>query len=218
VNASRPQENPQLDPAPILMRPDDQGMAEAFGRDPILEAMIRQLVAEQKIRTVVETGSWRGYTTRRFSEFVNNVFTIESDSALQFAARQTLVDRANAVVITGRSQNMLPALMPGLFKPILYYLDAHWENDWPILDELKAIADLDDRCCIIIHDCKVPGCPGLGFDSYAGQELTFEFVKPMLDRLRFPWRHYFNDDSAQGHRRGALFVVPSAGPTAAHSC
>jgi hypothetical protein len=194
--------------SPILKRDDDLGMAEAFGRDPVLEALVRQVVTEHEIRTIVETGTWRGYTTRRFAEFVANVFTIESDPSLWHLATATLVDKPNVTLFQGRSQSLLRNLIPALLKPALYYLDAHWENDWPILQELDAIAELDARCCIIIHDCKVPTCPGLGFDSYNGQELTLEFVRPMLDRLRFPWRHYFNDDSAQGHRRGALFIVP----------
>jgi hypothetical protein len=204
-------------PVPILKRADDLGMAEAFGRDPVLEGMVRQLVAEQNIRTVVETGSWRGYTTRRFAEFVNEVFTIESESMVRRLAALTLSGCSNVEIIAGDSARELPRLIHALVnsivalhrRPMLYYLDAHWENDWPILQEIDAIARLDDRCCIIIHDCKVPNCPGLGFDSYNGQELTFEFVRPILDRLRFRWRHYFNDDSAQGHRRGALFVVPA---------
>jgi hypothetical protein len=194
-------------PAPILKRDDDLGMAEAFGRDPVLEGMVRKLVAEQGIQTVIETGSWRGYTARRFSEFVPRIETVELDQPTFDLAAETL--RFSKVGLSlGHSVDWLPRLIRNAHHPILYYLDAHWCEVWPIIDELSAIADLDDRCCIIIHDCKVPNCPGLGFDSYNGQELTFEFVKPMLDRLRFPWRHYFNDDSAQGHRRGALFVVP----------
>lgn len=192
---------------PALNRTDDLGMAEAFGRDPILEAMIRKVVAEYGIETVIETGSWRGYTTRRFAEFVPFVNAIEIDPEVAAMARATLFDVPNAVVHQGDSALLLASFIPSLNPPVLYYLDAHWGEEWPLLNELDAIAKLSGPCVVVIHDCVVPGTD-LGYDSYKGIPLTFEYVKPKLDQLKFSWRHFFNDDSAQGHRRGCLFVVP----------
>lgn len=195
-----------LDALPTLKRDDDLGMDEAFGRDGHLESAMRKLVAGHRILTVVETGSWRGYTTRRFAEFVPRVHTIELDPEMARAARETLLDTANATVHDGSSAHLLPELIPNLSRPVLYYLDAHWYRDWPLFEELESIARLAGECVIVIHDVKVPG-KDFGFDSYGGRALTFELVKPYLDKLPFKWRHSFNEE-AEGHRRGVLFITP----------
>ncbi len=194
---------------PILKREDDLGVAEAFGRDPVLEQRLRDLVARHSIRTVVETGSWRGYTARRFSEFVENVFTIDVDPLMRDVTMATNADRDNVMALRGNSPSVLAGLIPGLPAPMLYYLDAHWNDDWPLLDEIETISRQDaGPAVIVIHDVRVPDTD-LGFDSYGGTALTFELVKPLLDKLQWRWMHSFNDETAQGHRRGVLFVEPT---------
>lgn len=184
-------------------------MADAFGRDPVLEQRIRQLVREHNIKTVVETGTWRGYTTRRFCEFVSWVFTIESVVPTWQLAHETLYETSNVTIELGDSAKVLPTLArhPCFQRPVLYYLDAHWHDEWPLPNEIEAIANMGDECVIVVHDCMVPNTD-LQYDSYGGQLLTFEFLKPLLDKLHFPWRYSFNDETAQGHRRGCLFVEP----------
>lgn len=186
-------------------------MAEAFGRDPILERTIRGLVAEHGIKTVIETGSWRGYTTRRFSEFVGEIHSIEANPETLDIAERNCIDTSNVWLHEGESQHLIRGIIrPRLGRlnhPVLYYLDAHWNKEWPLFDELEAIAELDHGpCVIVIHDAQVPG-KDFGFDSYGGQALTFDFVRPYLDKLKFKWTHFFNSE-ADGHRRGVLFVVP----------
>lgn len=186
----------------------DIGMAEAFGRDPILEASVRQLVRDHRIVTCVETGSWRGYTAARFAQFVEGVYTIELEPLLHAWTRRTLAHAPNATAHLGNSSEMLRSLIPGVRKPAIYYLDAHWNDYWPILDELAAIAELDaGPCVIVVHDVQVPD-RDFKFDTYAGQPLNFEYMKPQLDRLKFKWKHSFNRDAA-GYRIGALFVEPA---------
>jgi hypothetical protein len=81
---------------------------------------------------------------------------------------------------------------------------------WPLFEELEAIAELDKGpAVIVVHDIQVPGT-SLGFDSYGGRALTLELIRPLLDKLKFKWVHAFNDDSAEGHRRGALFITSAA--------
>lgn len=201
---------------PILKRPDDLGMADAFVRDRHLEAKFRQLVKDYKIQTVIETGTWRGYTARKLSHFVPSVITIEKDDALFKMALETVRGIQGIALINDDSRNAISLLLgvtkaKGWWikpdKPILYYLDAHWGDDWPLFEELEIIAANDPRCVIVIHDIKVPGKP-FKFDTYNGQALTFELVEPYLAKLRFPWRHEFNTE-AEGHKVGALFITPA---------
>ncbi len=194
--------------APILKRNDDLGMDEAFTRDPIFEASVRGLVRWFGIKTVIETGTWRGYTARKMAEFVDMVHTIEAHPVTAALARETLAGVENAVVHEGDSGKLLEGIAVRPEAPILFFLDAHWQEQWPLFEELDGIAEYGEPCVIVIHDCQVPG-KDFGFDTYDGKALTFELVKPYLDRLRFKWRHYFNTEVAAGsHRRGVLFVVP----------
>ena len=197
----------QENASPILKRDDDLGMSEAFGRDTILHETVRGLIKKHGIYQVVETGVWRGYTTRAFAGMVELVTGIEIDPTMHAEASSTTFDIFSVFVHLGDSAKALPNLI-GTGK-ILFYLDAHWLENWPLFDELDAIVDYGKPCVIVIHDAQVPDHPELGFDSYAGQALTFELVKPYLDRLPWKWSHSFNSE-AEGHKRGVLFIEPDS--------
>lgn len=47
--------------------------------DPYIEAEIRRLLGSASIKTIIETGTNRGHTTRAFSDMVAEVVTIEID-------------------------------------------------------------------------------------------------------------------------------------------
>jgi hypothetical protein len=184
----------------------DLGDEEAFGRDPILEETLRNLVRQEGIQTVVETGTWRGYTAKRFADFVPTVHTIEANEALRYQAVKNV--EGKCVCHEGISFEVMRYLIPTIKKPALYYLDAHWERDWPLLAEIKTIARLDPGpALIVIHDCQVPDHPEFGFDSYGGQPLNLEYVLPALKLLKWKWLPVYNSE-AEGHKRGVLFVVP----------
>ena len=163
------------------------------------------------IKTIVETGVWRGYSTRRFAHLAESVIGIEIDRDMAEAAKATCAELVNVRIIEGDSSKMLGPIigygMTWLAHPALYYLDAHWREYSPLIDEIDAIAEHDaGPAVIIIHDCEVPG-KDFGFDPHPDGHICFELVKPYLDKLKFKWRHYFNSE-ADGHRRGVLFVVP----------
>ena len=57
-----------------------------------------------------------------------------------------------------------------------------------------------------MHDARVPGCPNLGVDSYGGQELSYEYLQEQLTAWSPTHRLEYNDDSAEGSRRGVMMV------------
>ena len=134
--------NPVLE-QPVLKRDDDLGMAEAFGRDKVLEGIVRKLVNDYGIQTVIETGTWRGYTTRRFSEFVSHVISIDINRDFTTAAVETCFDQFGVGLLVGSSIDQLPFVIKSFRESRLYYLDAHWGNEWPLLGELDASATRD---------------------------------------------------------------------------
>jgi hypothetical protein len=63
-------------------------------------------------------------------------------------------------------------------KRILFYLDAHWGEYWPLKDEILSIANscAKNKCLIIIDDVLVPWRADIPYDEYHGQPLSLEYV------------------------------------------
>jgi len=101
-------------------------------------------------------------------------------------------------------------LIPSLERPLFFYLDAHWEKYWPLLDELQVIADNGVQPIIVIHDFFVPGS-NLGFDKYDGQRLDFEYIEPSLQKIYGNNFTYEYNRYATGARRGIIYVFPVKG-------
>lgn len=179
-----------------------------FNDDTILAETVEGLIGQYGIKSAIETGTYRlGATTKWLAERVDQVYTIESNPDYFNKVQSTLYRYRNIQSIFGRSEVFLENCIFGRWNPTLYFLDAHWESDNPLLEELAIIAELDPSPIIVIHDFKVPNHPELGYDTYGGQDYDFEWVKPMLDRIKKPWTHFYNSE-AVGARRGVLFIVP----------
>jgi hypothetical protein len=98
-------------------------------------------------------------------------------------------------------------------KKILFYLDAHWYDYWPLNDEMMEIAKIAsvrNNCIIIIDDFKVPGRADVPFDSYKDQPLDYTFVKNALDAAIPGARiSYYAPPAHLARSRGRLIAIPS---------
>jgi hypothetical protein len=141
------------------------------------------------------------------------VMTAEIDPRYADAA-QAVFDAAGRAatieLVRGSSEAILAARRDALSgKRVLFYLDAHWHDYWPLRDELRAIAGIDGpRPVVVIHDVQVPGRPHLGFDAYHGTPLDLEYVRDGLDAIYHGTCVFHYNDVAAGARRGVLFVQP----------
>ena len=63
-------------------------------------------------------------------------------------------DYNNIKLYHNNSVEQLKKLLPTIEEEyVLFYLDAHWHDNWPILEELKIISEnFFDRAIIIIYD------------------------------------------------------------------
>lgn len=168
-----------------------------------------------KIKTAIETGTCFGSTSLWMAKNFETVLTIESnkqylDVAIERAANEKI---ENIRFYYGKSESVLPDILSlyQVDEEVLILLDAHWLNACPLLDELKSIANHQVKPCIVIHDMKNPNDERFGFDSYNGQEFTFEWVKPSLDMIygENGYTYYFNTGFKQeSAQRGVLFCHP----------
>ena len=110
---------------------------ESFAFDTVLAESIRALIVARHVRTVVETGTWTGGTTYALAGMVPRVHSIEMNPEHHAQAKALLAVQTNVTLHLGRSQDVLPSLMPTIARPALYYLDAHWGGT-AVLDEIEA--------------------------------------------------------------------------------
>jgi hypothetical protein len=179
--------------------------------DRFATAYFEDMVKRHGIRTVVETGTFRGDSTLCFAERVEHVITIELNEEY-YAAALSRLQRPNIQCLRGNSPEVLSSLR-NFRERCCFLLDAHWYDYWPLLDELRAIRSLcaagvlSQIPAILIHDFKVPGHPELGFDTYHGQALDWDYVKAGVLAICDKYDVTYND-RAEGNNRGILRLEP----------
>jgi hypothetical protein len=186
---------------------------QAFAGDRLLGREIRRLVNRYGVQTAVECGTYHGHTALALAALVPVVHTIEIDFTRFTQAQEILGGVPNVTQQHASSVDVLPGLIPQLARPVLYYLDAHWEGQFPLPGEIATIARLDSQPLMVIHDMTVPGHPDLHADDQPdGSLYDYEWVRPELELIQLPWRHYYNA-AAEGLRIGVMFVVPDRRPS-----
>jgi len=128
------------------------------------------------VKTVIETGTYKGSTTLWFSDHFQSVTTIESNATYARDLRKTFGGKHNIRLVNGDSGSVLSKEIPAEGF-VLFYLDAHWGAYWPLHDELVAISQkCKGRCVIIIDDFQIPGRADISYDEYNGKPLNWDFV------------------------------------------
>jgi hypothetical protein len=145
---------------------------------------IREVFANVRFETVVETGTYRATTTLFLSQLADvPVATIELNSRFYHYARRRLKSTPNVTVIRGDSATALRILAtrkPWGRGPAFFYLDAHWHEHLPLREEIEAIRQGWSAFVIVIDDFQVPGDAGYGYDNYGpGQSLEPAMLAPL---------------------------------------
>lgn len=154
------------------------------GRRAIFDALCRALTPA----AIVETGTHRGTTTEYFATLGPPIYTIEFNPKYFGFASQRLGGRASITLIRGDSRTEMRRLFAGPLvalgdRPILFYLDAHWGEDLPLLEEVGLIYDFSRKAVIMIDDFKVPGDSDYNYDDYGpGKVLELDYLMPAVER------------------------------------
>ena len=114
------------------------------------------------LKRAVETGTFRGTTTRKLAPLFESVATIELSATLHRRAEVSLGDLPNVQVLQGDSAQRLTELSDPRV-PTLYFLDGHWsggstsgvEDQCPLLRELATIGSGHPDDCILIDDARL---------------------------------------------------------------
>jgi hypothetical protein len=124
------------------------------------QQVVRVYAAQFGLRTLVETGTYKGdmiyAVERQFSE----VHSIELGQDLFEEARQRFAGFAHVHLHHGDSATVLPELLQTLHSPVLFWLDGHFSKgitargskDTPIVEELEAIYRHKAKAHVILID------------------------------------------------------------------
>lgn len=185
----------------------------AFNNDSVVTETVIQLIKDLNIDCIIETGTFRGTTTAFLSETFPSlpIYTVEVDFKQFLEAEANLKPYSNVKVFCGSSEKVLDTLLPTLQeKRILFYLDAHWEEYWPLLDEMETISkNCKDNCCIVIDDFKVP-YRNFQHDGYKNQSLDLNYIEGKMNKVYKTPYYFFNDRSTrEGRAVGKIYIVPN---------
>ena len=179
-----------------------------FNCDTALKEEFIKLIEQFTIRTIVETGTYKGDTTIELASLAENVVTIEINQSY-FNDSSHLDKFTNVNRILGASETVLHNILSTLNRPILFFLDAHWGVN-PLLGELAAISrhGLNDSV-IVIHDFQVPNTD-LGYDFHDKYPINLQYIHDHVSNIYGgTFNYYYNDPvRATGARRGAIFIIP----------
>ena len=197
-------------------------MSGAFNCDIFVQKEVERIIKKLDINYVIETGTSTGATTKWFAERVKNVSTVEVIEHTYKDCLQQYKHLTNINFYLGSSDSLLGEMIKDMNtdETILFYLDAHWYDNWPLLKELEIIGNLkNNNAIVIIDDFKVPN-RNKDYDSYEKHECSLEYIQYLIPKIysENPFI-YFNDKHESSSAatttnggfsdRGKLYMFPN---------
>lgn len=182
--------------------------------DEHLVSWFREIIDDNGIDLVVETGTHTGHTTAKFCQMARHVISIDVDPECARVAEETLrgagVD--NYRLVTANAPDALRALAADgiITGRTLVFIDAHMHPDsyWPLPDEIRALPK--GVGILAFHDIWVPDRDFLGSKFlHDGQvvDFTYEVMQPYLSEWSASHRVEYNRE-ASGSYCGVAVVYP----------
>lgn len=202
-----------------FIRFPERGMALGgpFNGQTARAKLFQGLIASLHPRAIVETGTYLGTTTAFIAEAGLPIFTIEAHPRSFGFAQARLRSCRNVTLLKGDSRVMLRSLFDGPLRlkaegTLLFYLDAHWNDDLPLAEEIDLVFRRCPAAVVIIDDFAVAGDAGYAFDNYGpGKSLDAEYIGPAVATHELAV-YYPSTPSAEetGARRGCVVLCREA--------
>jgi hypothetical protein len=154
---------------------DDVGLNGQLRR----KEMFVELVEALRPDAIVETGTWTGNSAGYMAETTGlPVYSCEIEPRFHAVASMRLANVPGIHLSLSDSRAYLRELSDGPLagKVVLFYLDAHWGQETPLVEEVDWIASHWDRWAAVIDDFQVPDDEGYGFGQH--------FSRPPADVLQ----------------------------------
>jgi hypothetical protein len=157
-----------------------------FNGQTARQALFVDILAKVQPNAIVETGTFLGTTTELMSQTALPVFSIELHPRNYGFARARFWRKRNVKLFCDDSRTGLRKLFDGPLAAqsgltVFFYLDAHWNDDLPLADEVDIIFSQCPRAVVMIDDFEVPSDAGYGFDDYGpGKALVSGYIRPAI--------------------------------------
>jgi hypothetical protein len=178
-------------------------------------SLFLSLIAKTNARAIVETGTFRGNTTAFMAGTALPIYTVENHPRSYGFARMRLFRCRNVTARLGDSRQMLFEWLRGPLRQfadetVFAYLDAHWEGDLPLAEEIDMIFDHSPRAVVMIDDFQVPFDSGYSYDDFYEAEtaLTHAYIESAI-RHHGLQAYYPSVPSSDetGQRRGCVVLA-----------
>lgn len=170
----------------MLLDDDFQPTAEAgFNQQTARKQIFEQIISSIGLDRIVETGCFVGNSTSFMSQ-TSGLPVLSSEINPHFfrVAKRRLAGFPSVVVEEADSRRFLRSLVERRLcdERTFFYLDAHWNEDLPLREEVDLIGTHWSQFVIMIDDFEVPDDPGYGFDHYGSDKmLTLGYLRPQID-------------------------------------
>jgi predicted O-methyltransferase YrrM len=197
----------------LLERPKYLTSEEAgFNGQRLRKQIFRDLVTSIRFNAIIETGTWIGDTTGYMAEQSGlPVYTVEIDRRFFALAKHRLQHLAGITFRHGDSRTFLSELVNSEFvhDTLFVYLDAHWYDDLPLVEELRLVYSHWPNAVTMIDDFQVPGDGGYGYDDYGPKKcLAMRLIKNVVIQYNLvPFFPASPSSQETGHRRGCVVLA-----------
>jgi len=198
---------------PVLMPFQNQ----PFNGDSAIEKEFLFLKNNHNINTAIETGSCCYGTTKFLADNFEKVFTIELNPDNAKIGLKNILKYKNVLACLGYSEVVMENIISNHLKPTdtcIFFLDAHWCGNFPILKELELISNIKtlNPPVIAIHDFYTNDV-NLSYDTYNNVVLNYNYIEPALkiisSKLNVNYVHYYNNSqTALGAKAGIIYLWP----------
>ena len=161
---------------------------------------------------IIETGTYRGDTTDYMACAVDvPIYSVEFLRRNFGFATARLWGHRHVHLARGDSRFFLSKLLQSgcLNRGTTFvYLDAHWNDELPLFEEIALIFSKMPSAVVMIDDFEVPWDMGYGFDDYgSGKSLKLDYILPSIKKFSLV---VFGPSTASqyetGARRGCLVL------------
>jgi hypothetical protein len=174
------------------------------------QLMYLDLALACNFEAIVETGTFRGSTTRFLAQNSGGapVYSCEYGPLHFEFAKWRLRGDQNIFLFNLDSRNFIRDLKISRQAKTFFYLDAHWGADLPLREELNLIIQKFENFVVMIDDFEVPNDPEYQCDDYGpGKRLSLRDFPLHQDNgiaCYFPARP---SSQESGLRRGAIVLA-----------
>jgi hypothetical protein len=188
-----------------------------FNAQTARQSLFWEIIANIRPYAIIETGTCFGTTTEFMSRTGLPVYSIEASPRYYRIARARLWRKRNIQLLCGDSRTALRKLFDGPLHPLcsralFFYLDAHWNVDLPLAEEIDIVFRQCPSAVVMIDDFRVPSDAGYGYDDYGpGKALVSDYIQPAV-LAHHLGAFYPSSPSAveSGARRGCIVLAKEA--------